>query len=187
MAHLHIPLENANLVCSPQPRAISSACIVFDNLRLQGKLRIDDNLRCTDFYTDFGRKLPWPLLPGETSLEQAYIDHSRFEEGVHFEKRSSVKKRFLHHLAQHIRLFSLGKLPELCIRVSHYEVLHHLIKPFEFPEPLTYAELIIIDLIQGDERFPNNGSIHVTVKFRGRVRYFEISEPHTSMSGFFGE
>ncbi len=178
-------MKNANITCSPQPRAINTASLVVKGLNLQCNVEVDDDLRCADLFTDFGRTLPWPLLPGEVSVEQAYIDHSRFEEGVHFEKRSNVKKRFSNHLAAQIRRFSLGEMPDPCIRISHYEVLHHLVKPFEFRAPLTYAELIVIDLMQGDERFPDKDSIHVTVKFRGRMRYFEIPKPYTSVHGFF--
>jgi len=146
------------LFSSPSPRALGTASIIARRLQIPEKeVRIEVAIRPRDHHVLKRR-----------SVESA----------------GAIQDRFFTYLGRLFELFVAGKLPEVLIHVSHYEVLRTLSDSFGLGKEFHNGELVRLDL---SESTVKKGGVHVHAMFRQRTREFECAPDPLILASLYHE
>jgi hypothetical protein len=118
-----------------------------------------------DFYDNEKANAIWKRFSTAREVDIAYDKDYCFEVGDAVEKRSAIQHRFFAYLGSLFERYTVGKLPDVMIHTSHYEVLWYLAGSIVgMQEPLIHGEVIRIDL---EDWSPTGGKVKVFMTFRG--------------------
>jgi len=163
---------DVKIISSPLPRALGTADIIAKRLRQAQDIEQELAIRCMDKYNEDGANALWRSFPSTSDMNRAYEEDPRFDLGEVLERRSSIQNRFFSYLGLLLELFASGKLSDVTIHTSHYEVLWKLAGTFGFEESLGHGEVIRLELSEGGQ-----GTIHVQAAFRECNREFLCKLP----------
>lgn len=138
--------KNIRIISSPAERARGTAHIIAGRLEYRGGIEEQAAIRCMDSLDETAAKSLWSSFPSARAVDHAYVNDPQFELGKIVEKRSVIQFRFFAYLSKLFEDFLAGKLPDVVIIVSHYEVLWNLTTVFDFKEPLIHGEVIKLEL-----------------------------------------
>jgi len=143
------PENLTTLISSPAARAQGSASIIAQRMAIKrvgrvpllGPTQVKDKERGRPVFQEY------LVAGGIRSLCIAYDTDSRFEDGIIFEPRSEVRKRFYRYLAMLAQCMRVVSFNHFVVAVSHYEVLYSFVEElfkldYARISPLNHGELI---------------------------------------------
>lgn len=160
-------VKSTRIISSPYARTMGTATCIAKRINFSGKIKEEPQIRASDFYDREVAISYWNSKGDSVVSAKNYLIDPWFNTGIYVEKRDDVASRFANFTKDLLWEVTSGESFDLTIVVSHFECLWKLVEKFGFQEPISYCELVVLEIGS------ISNSISLTGYYRGSSLSFE--------------